>query len=296
MRLFPLAGVGSDTLSGVPCGGVEVLQDLIGADRDTAPPREPVPPLRTYLVASTPRSGSGLLCRGLATAPGAGTPLEYFNPVHRRLLAERWGSGEELAGYVRDLYARRTTRAGVFAAKLHWDQLAALRAEALGLPAAEPEYALDGGFLERRFPGARFVRTIRLDVDRQAVSLWFALQTGTWSVSAGDLPRGREAVPYDYEGIDRCRRWIESAEVHWDRFLRHNRIEPLVVVYEELVAAYAATVARVLGEVAPDAPVTPSGPASRRLSDDHSERMVERFLADRGLAGPPHAFAAAATR
>jgi len=266
---------------------MEVLQDLIGADRDTVPQREPVPPARPYLVASTPRSGSGLLCRGLAATPGAGSPLEYFNPVHRGLLTERWGSGVGLAGYVRDLYAHRTTRTGVFAAKVHWDQLAALRAEALGLPAAEPEYALDGGFLERLFPGARFVRTIRLDVDRQAVSLWFALHTGTWSLAARDVPLGRDEVPYDYEGIDGCRRWIESAEVHWDRFLRHNRIEPLVVVYEELVAAYESTVERVLLEVAPDAQGTPSGPATRRLSDDHSEGMVERLRADRRRRGLP---------
>jgi trehalose 2-sulfotransferase len=272
---------------------MEVLQDLIGADRDTVPQREPVPPTRSYLVASTPRGGSGLLCRGLAAAHGAGAPLEYFNTVHRRLLTERWGSGDGLAGYVRDLYARRTTPTGLFAAKVHWDQLAALRAEALGLPAAEPEYALDGGFLERLFPGARFVRIIRLDVDRQAVSLWFALHTGTWSLAAGDIPLGRDEVPYDYEGIDRCRHWIESAEVHWDRFLRHNRIEPLVVVYEELVAAYEPTLERVLREVAPDARGTPSPPKSRRLSDDHSERMVERLLADRGRSGLPEPLGAA---
>jgi LPS sulfotransferase NodH len=266
---------------------MEVLQDLIGTDRDTVPRREPVPPTRAYLVASTPRSGSGLLCRGLAAAPGAGSPLEYFNPVHRELLTGRWGTRDGLAGYVRDLYARRTTPAGVFAAKLHWDQLAALRAEALGLPAAEPEYALDGGFLERLFPGARFVRTIRLDVDRQAISLWFALHTGTWSLAAGGVPAGREAVPYDYEGIEGCRRWIESAEVHWDRFLRHNRIEPLVVVYEELVAAYEPTLERVLRAVAPGARHAPRDPATRRLGDEHSERMVERLLAERRRRGLP---------
>ena len=217
---------------------MEVLQDLIGVDRDTVPPCEPVPPARPYLVASTPRSGSGLLCRGLAAAPGAGSPLEYFNPVHRGLLTERWGTRDGLAGYVRDLYARRTTSSGVFAAKVHWDQLASLRAEALGLAAAEPEYALDGGFLERLFPGARIVRTIRLDVDRQARVAVVRPAHRHLVAGRGKVPVGRDAVPYDYEGIEGCRRWIESAEVHWDRFLRGNGVEPVVVVYEELVAAY----------------------------------------------------------
>ena len=266
---------------------MRVLHDLIGPDRDVRPRHDPVPPARPYLVASTPRSGSGLLCRGLAAAPGAGSPLEYFNPIQRGLLAERWGSDGALAGYLRDLYAHRTTPAGVFGAKLHWDQLVALRAEALGLPAAEPEYPLDGGWLDRLFPEARFVRTIRLDLDRQAVSLWFALHTDTWSLAADEAPDDREDVPYDLDGIEGCRRSIESAEVHWDRFLRHNGIEPVIVVYEELVAAYDATLEHVLREVAPEAlgSPLPSAPTTRRLSDDHSERMVERLLADRARLG-----------
>jgi trehalose 2-sulfotransferase len=268
---------------------MKVPFDLIGPDRDVRPPGDPVPPARPYLVACTPRSGSGLLCRGLAAAPGAGSPLEYFNPMHRGLLAERWGSGEVLAGYLRDLYAHRTTPAGVFGTKIHWDQLVALRAEALALPVAEPEYRLEAAFVDQLFPGAMFVRTIRLDVDRQAVSLWFALHTGTWSLAAGEAPAGRADVPYDLEGIEDCRRWIESGEVRWDRFLRHNGIEPVVVVYEELVSDYEATIERVLLEVAPDAldARVQSAPTTRPLSDDHSERVLERFLADRARLGPP---------
>ena len=60
-----------------------------------------------------------------------------------------------------------------------------------------------------------------------------------------------------------------------------------MVVYEELVAAYESTVERVLREVAPGARGAPSGPTTRRLSDDHSERMVERLLADRRGRGLP---------
>ena len=278
-----------------PCSvaAVRVLLDLLGPEHDADPPGLEEPPARPYLVCSTPRSGSGLLCRGLA-ARGAGAPLEYFNGLHRGRLAERWACGPGLDGYVRALYARRATADGVLGVKLHWDQLVNLRAEALGTAATEPGYRLSAAFAERLFPGAAYVRTIRLDVDRQAVSLWFALVGGTWSIAAGDGPDGaRDRVPYDFAGIDRCRRLIENAELHWDRFLRHNGIEPLVVVYEELASAYPDGVARVLETVAPERRAgAPPEPATRRLSDDRTERFVARFAEDRARSGLPDPLAA----
>jgi LPS sulfotransferase NodH len=268
---------------------VQVLLDLIGPDRDTRPPRPETPPERSYIVCSTPRSGSGLLCRALAGARVAGSPLEYFNPLHRGRLLERWGCGPSLGEYVRALYALRTTPDGVFGAKLHWDQFVALRAEALGLPGSEPGYELSAAFLERLLPGAVYVRIIRRDVNRQAVSLWFALHTGTWSVAAddGDDDDGgeRARVPYSFDGIERCRRLIENAELHWDRFLRFNGRAPVEVVYEDLVARYPAEVDRVLAAVAPGAAPATAAPATRRLSDARSEEFLERLAHDRDARG-----------
>jgi len=264
--------------------------DLDGAARDTDPPRNPTAATRAYLVCSTPRSGSGLLCRGLAATGVLATPLEYFNPARRQRLAERWGCGTPLAAYTRELLARRADGAGVFGSKLHWDQLVSLRAEALGIVDAEPEYEIDAGFLDRLFPGATYVRILRRDVNRQAISLWFALQTETWSVAAGDESgvAGRGAVAYSFEGIERCRRLIENAEVHWDRFFRFNRIEPVEVVYEALVDDYAGSVAalgrRIRGPDGFHARV-PAEPDTRRLADDRSREFQERFARDREARG-----------
>ncbi|MDP9293575.1 MAG: Stf0 family sulfotransferase, partial [Actinomycetota bacterium] len=230
---------------------MRVLTDLSGPDRDTCPLRSESAPRRSYLVCSTPRSGSGLLCRGLAGTGVAGAPLEYFNPLHRRMLTDRWGCGSSLDEYVRALYSHRTTPDGVFGTKLHWDQFVALRAEALGTSAAEPEYEISDDVIERLFPNATYVRILRRDVNRQAISLWYALCTGTWSLAADDRgdAAARADVPYSYEGIDRCRRLIENAELHWDRFLRFNGIEPVDVVYEELAGAHAETIENVTRRV-----------------------------------------------
>ena len=266
---------------------MQVLLDLIGPDRDTRPARPETPPERSYIVCSTPRSGSGLLCRALAGAGVAGSPLEYFNPLHRGRLVERWGCGPSLGGYVRALYALRTTPDGVFGAKLHWDQFVALRAEALGLPGSEPGYELSAGFLERLLPGAVYVRIIRRDVNRQAVSLWFALHTGTWSVAAsgGDDDGGERArVPYSFDGIERCRRLIENAELHWDRFLRFNGRAGR----GRLRGARRALPGRGrprAGRGRSRRRAGTAAPATRRLSDARSEEFLERLAHDRDARG-----------
>jgi len=267
------------------------LQNLVGPDRDTWPPREASPPARSYIVCSTPRSGSGLLCRGLAATIAAGSPLEYFNIAHRRPLTKRWRCGGSLDAYVRALYAYRTTPHGVFGVKIHWEQFVALRAEALDISASEPGYEISVDFMERLFPDAIYVRTMRRDVDRQAVSLWFALRTGTWSLAAEDRRKDdrRRRVPYSYEGIERCRLVIESGQHHWKRFLRLNDIKPVEVVYEDLVAAYQEMVRNVLDKVLPgaDGRAVPPAPTTRRIGDERSEDFIARLARDRERRGPP---------
>jgi len=267
---------------------VGVLHDLTGPDRDTTPPWEPsgAPPGLSYVVSSTGRSGSGLLCRALAALGQLGAPMEYFNPIHREILTGRWECDADLASYVRALHARRTSREGVFGTKLHWNQLVSLRAEALGADAREPGFAFSADFLEQILPAARYVRIVRLDIDRQAVSLWLALRTGRWSEATSEAAPavpGDEEPAYDFEGIAACRRTIENGEAHWDRFLRAAGIEPLVVVYENLVSDYEETVRRVASDLTPGliAPTTPiAQPVTRALADARSEEHHRRFLQD----------------
>jgi LPS sulfotransferase NodH len=189
------------------------------------------------------------------------------------------------------LYKRRTTADGIFGAKLHWDQFVSLRAETLGLSSSEPGYVLSADFLEQFLPGVKYVRIVRSDVDSQAVSLWFALHTGTWSLAVSDAADAlhRAAVPYDYDGIESCRRLLENAEVHWDRFMRSNGIRPVEVVYEDLVAHHGPTLERVLAAIVPGGSelLAPPVPNTRRLADDRSREFLERLARDRDARGMP---------
>jgi trehalose 2-sulfotransferase len=257
---------------------------------DTSPSAADAPPAHPYVVRSTPRSGSNLLCFGLLGTGLVGSPFEYFNDDHRPQLERLWGCDGSLLSYTRALYGRRTTAEGLFGLKLHWDQVTQVRAEALGGRATEPEYGVSADVLERLLPGARYVRVLRRDVYRQAVSYWVATVTDRWRIPHGRPPTDGRPIRahYDFEGIERCRRLIENGEVHWDRLVRAKGVEPLTVVYEELCADYAGTIRAVVRALRPDAGEIDVGPpVTARLSDAASEELLRRYARDRERHGLP---------
>jgi len=216
-------------------------------------------------VCSTPRSGSGLLCRGLAATGRLGLPLEYLNPVLWAIFAERWHCGARLDGYLDALHSHRTDTAGVFGVKVHWAQLEA----AAGEVGADP-----GALLARLAPAGSVVRTRRVDRVAQAVSLWRAERSGVWSLAVSESSGDRPS--YDFDGIAACYAGIGRGEQAWDEHLGEA---PATVEYERLSASYAETVAEVArGLGATDVEAPP--PRSRKLADGLSAELAERFRAE----------------
>lgn len=244
--------------------------DLIAASLDNDPPRELPPGDRSaYVVCSTPRSGSGLLCRALAATGSAAVPMEYFNGALAPALAQRWGCPVEPDPYRDALWARRADGHGLLGVKLHWRQLL----DVVGEPRPESLAQLLGVM-------PRCVRIRRADLARQAVSLWTALQTGVWSV--GSAQAGEEPdVGYDFAGIERCRAEIEAGDAGWDELIAVAGLEVTEVTYEELVARFELTIRRVVAFVAPDAgEVSVAPPATARQGGARAQALLDRYLAD----------------
>jgi LPS sulfotransferase NodH len=243
---------------------------------DTLPPWDPALPGVTYIVCSTPRSGSGLLCRALASTGEAGTPQEYFNAVFRHPLATRWETGGELHSYVHELQRRRTSTSGVFGTKIHWRQLEELAGE---VDPTTPPFRL----LQHLFPGARYIETVRADVDRQAISLWTAMHTRVWAERVGAPANARRRVPYSFSGIKRQRDLISHGNAMWASSFAEAGVEPFVVAYEQLAAEYEATVAAAV-QSATGACLEPRRippPSSRKQgADARSAELLERFRSD----------------
>jgi trehalose 2-sulfotransferase len=241
----------------------------------------------TYVIASTPRSGSSLLAAGLVATGVAGRPEEYFTPDHIGAYKEdlKLPMDCSWSEYLAKVMAFAATENGVRGFKIHWRHVVVL-AQALGFR-GDP-----GSVLEALFPAAVFVNIVRADRRAQAISLFRAETTGEWFRSHGSSRRvrpwglylarptaGRAAVDLTgmaptYEQIVEIERSIDAEQEAWTDYFTTRRLEVLTVRYEDLDASYRDEIARVLQFLGGD-PALAAGvprPPLERQSDHINER------------------------
>ncbi len=175
---------------------------------------------RKYIICSTQRSGSFLLCRQLLNA-GIGVPQEYFNTLHLDLLCRRWNlDPQDLPTYVRSLYSRRTTTNDVWGTKLQWAQYGQYR------------QLIDQEVLD----GSRYIFLYRANDVAQAISLHISLVTGIWGFEGAKTTKVQPAKLYDLNQLARCARRIKDENEQWQSFFTQRHITPLVIRYEDFAA------------------------------------------------------------
>jgi LPS sulfotransferase NodH len=247
----------------------------------------------TYVIASTPRSGSSLLAAGLVATGVAGRPEEYFTPDHIEAYKEdlKLATNCSWAEYLAKVMAFAATENGVRGFKIHGRHVVVL-AQALGFR-GDP-----GAVLEALFPAAVYVNIVRTDRRAQAISLFRAETTGEWFRSHGSsrgvrpwglyLARptaGLAAVDLTgvaptYEQIVEIERSLDAEQEAWTNYFTSRRLEVLTVRYEDFDANYRDEIARVLQFLGAD-PAHAAGlplPPLERQSDhinEHWRRLIE---------------------
>ncbi len=281
-------------------------------------------PERSYLVCATPRSGSTLVCHTLGETGVAGRPEEYFEALRhsgrprrpeeyflgvedqsiRDHLGERAvGSDPQprsplwsRAAYDRYLewaFEAGTTPNGIFGAKMMWGYFGEFVSLVRNIPAYRDVPLAE--LLPAVFPNLTFVRVVRANKVRQAVSLWKAVQTATWredqasakaaSVEDGDSPpyrafieEHRPQLRFHYKAIDHLLEQLLIEEASWDAFFEHSGIEPVLVLYENFAADYETSTLRLLErlDLAP-----PDGfefePRMKKQSDQINDDWTKRY-------------------
>ncbi|HET6997487.1 MAG TPA: Stf0 family sulfotransferase [Solirubrobacterales bacterium] len=281
-------------------------------------------PKRSYIVCATPRSGSTLVCHALEETGVAGRPEEYFealrhsgrprrpeeyfvgaeDPSIRDHLGERSVGSEppprsplwSRAAYDRYLewaFEVGTTPNGIFGAKLMWGYLGDFVSLLRNIPAYRDIPLAE--LLPTVFPELTFVRVVRANKVRQAVSLWKAVQTATWredqaSAKAASLEEDgsppyrafieehRPQLRFHYRAIEHLLEQILIEESRWDAFFEHAEIKPILVLYENFAAEYETSTLRLLDRLdlsPPDDFVFE--PRMKRQSDRVNDDWTRRY-------------------
>jgi LPS sulfotransferase NodH len=272
-------------------------------------------PRLSYLICSTPRSGSTLLCDALSTTGIAGRPeeyyqqraktglprrpREYFEDAETDEIVEILGNVTRVDDEVGEFDSRRfahyadylawtinegTTPNGVFGAKLMWGYFNGFISHVRQLPGHEEMSPAE--LLPSVFPNLRsFLWVTRNDKGAQAVSLWKALQTWTWRRDAGDGQVVRGDLRYSFDAIDHLAATIRAEETAWLAYLSDIGAEPYPVVYEEFAQNYEGVVLEIVDflgiEHGDDIKIAP--PRMAKQADELSENWLARYSAEKAV-------------
>jgi LPS sulfotransferase NodH len=274
------------------------------------------PPRLSYIVCATPRSGSTLLCEALKSTGVAGRPEEYFEALRHSGMPRRpaeyfhgmrdrsaldhlgehaalaeptprspiWDS-EDYGPYLRWALEEGTGENGVFGAKL----MAGYLGDFVTLLRTISAYrGLDlANLFAAVFGEVRFVRIVRANKLRQAISLWKALQTATWrqeragearQETNGGEPPVQPQLRFHLGAIEHLISQLAADDARWDAFFEVCRIKPLTIVYERFVDRYEITTKLLLNDLGIGVPPGLRFERSmQRQTDDLNREWARRY-------------------
>ncbi len=274
-------------------------------------------PHTSYLICSTPRTGSSLLCDALGGTGVAGRPEEYFQfrartgePRRPReyfeglehaeteeilaILGSRTRDEEDEERYDPSRFPRyedyltwtidaATTPNGVFGAKVMWGYFNGF---VTGLRWAIPgrQRLAVGQLVPSVFPNLHYVWMTRQDKVAQAVSLWRAIQSWSWSSNQNAGANTADNLHYSYNAIRHLRSDIEQHDREWSEYFELCGVTPHVVVYEQLRTSLPETVTGMLDFLGISTARGVAIPQLKRRtqSDDLSNQWAERFRQESG--------------
>lgn len=253
------------------------------------------PPTSVVIIATTPRTGSTLLGRTLGATGVVGRPEEHLLPVIMANRARRWGvprvaadhalehrrnggrrawydylyfpfTARSTRNYLLMAARREQTANGVFALKVHQSSF---------------HLAMERNGITPDLWGVpvTWLRTRRRDRLAQAVSLVRADQTKQFIHHM----QARGEARYDHDAIVVAMARIDAQERAWDAYFATHRIDPFLVVHEDLAADHEGTVASVLEHLGHVGVAVPPPPIERQ-GDHLNIEWMERFRRETGSA------------
>ena len=236
-------------------------------------------PRLSYIICSTNRSGSFLLCEALICTGVAGGPGEYFWRGNEEGFRERWGV-TDYADYVQAAICQGSTDNGVFGVKIMRNYMDDVLAKMRALSQFSGRNLKPHEIFAELFPNIHYIWITRRDKLRQAISFEKAAQTGIWARPRKDPLQLEKPLEYRSDAITAHLESIVLDEALWNEFFEDAGVTPHVVVYEHLAKQYEDTARGVLaylGVPEPE-PLLTKPRYMRRQSDALSEEWYWRFM------------------
>lgn len=229
--------------------------------------------LDTYIICSTPRTGSTLLCELLSSTGVAGNPHSYFRAQDMDRRASDWGLPKAWSfdAYLEAVRRLTATPNGVLGLRIMWGTLD----EILDQLRLMYENTEARALLEEAFGNTKYIHLRREDVVAQAISLFKAEASNYWHSTQSGPPSG--AVGYNHDEIANRVESLQNDDAAWTRWFESLDIEPLQISYEALDSDPVATSRKVLNYLGLAYRGDITAP-NLKLADQSSEHWKQRFL------------------
>lgn len=208
-----------------------------------------------YIICTSPRSGSTLLCRMLRQTGCAGHPGSHFHDPSLDAWMAAYGlrrkDGETESALLGRVFeaaiAKGRGSTNVFGLRL---QRQSFQYFSEKLRVLCPGMASDADRIAQAFRETAFIHLRREDKVAQAVSYVKAQQSGLWHRSADGTELERLSPPgvlaYDGDTLKRQVDLFAANDIAWNDWFEREQIDPLRLTYEDLSADPLACVQRVL--------------------------------------------------
>jgi LPS sulfotransferase NodH len=224
---------------------------------------------KNYVICFTERSGSTMLCSLLQQTNLLGMPDEYVNPRDPMQLYLKTCPATTLEGYFDLLRRIQTTPNGIFGMKSCFFDFKPL---------------IEMGVVGKLLNPVQFIYLTRRDIILQAISGYLARQSGIWHISsqaAGSENPNYSKVEYDEELILNLIDSQVKERLEWERFFTLYSIEPLRIVYEDIVESPITCLKQILNFLGEDTDISTDDirPKTVKMGDETAYNWAERIRA-----------------
>lgn len=244
----------------------------------------------SYIICTTPRSGSTLLCKLLTATGISGVPDSHFHSPHLSdwmryyaLSPDSYSNEHDLINAIfRAARRRGTGDTPIFGLRMQRGSFDFFMQKLLMISTNNSTDS-DAERIQAAFGKTLFIHLTRENKLEQAISLVKATQTGLWHKAPDGTELERQQASqepvYDAEAIEREMDRLTTLEALWNTWFSEQTIEPLRISYDDLSATPIEVVNTILKglNIQHDVSHTSDMPVAK-LADASSLRWAKRFL------------------